>query len=476
MSLSHSFLNKSARESESEWQGLCDAYLPIRPDGSIWRFSRKKTRGDLAQGWKLHVSATILSACYIFRLIAPCLKRRKVLFKAPTSLLELQKLNAGIFYGFSQVGKFVTVYPPSTDAAVALADELDRLTANQPAPVIPYDAALRYKSCVHYRFGAFSSDLNLKIRNESVSAIARPDGKLVPDRREPGAGVPRWLADPFRRRGSPRARESMTPLETTYGEYEALVQRGRGGVYRALDLSSAPAKPCIIKEGRRHGETDWQGNDGFYRIKREAHFLRSISPVAGPLPRIITTFRANNCYYLVMEHVAGRPLLEVIASRERISASRTLAYCLGIARIVADIHSAGWAWRDCKPANFLCRKNRELRALDFEGACRLDDPDPLPWQTPGYIPPEQGKDAGNLEAADLYALGVSFVQLVTRKVSPPAPPISFDTETSGQKLPQPFVELTKNLLSSDPQARPAARAARRVLEEVVRNSHYRVFR
>ena len=245
-------------------------------------------------------------------------------FKAPKSLVELEKLNAGVFYGFSQVGKFVTVYPNSTETAVALATDLDRFTANQPAPLIPYDEALRYGSCVHYRYGQFYSGLKVKVRNKSVPAITRPDGKRVPDRRKPHAAVPRWLANPFRRRAPSTARAAITPLETTYGEYQALVQRGRGGVYRALDLSSVPAKTCIIKEGRKHGETDWLGRDGIDRIKREAHFLKAVSPVAACVPRAFTTFRANRYFYLVMEDIVGRPLQAVIASRERISAGQDM--------------------------------------------------------------------------------------------------------------------------------------------------------
>src|SRR5215472_1892245 len=106
-----------ARNMERDWQRLCNAYLPIQPRRSIWRFSRKSNRKNPSQGWKLHVSATPLSACCVFRAIAPYLKRHDVEFKAPKSLAELGKLNAGIFYGFSQVGKFITVYPSTTQAA-----------------------------------------------------------------------------------------------------------------------------------------------------------------------------------------------------------------------------------------------------------------------------------------------------------------------------------------------------------------------
>src|SRR5215469_7329185 len=85
-------LDATVAKAEREWQRLCGIYLPIRPRGSIWRVSRRRNRNDPSQGWKLHVSATILSACSIFRLVAPYLKQRNALFKGSKSLKELGKL------------------------------------------------------------------------------------------------------------------------------------------------------------------------------------------------------------------------------------------------------------------------------------------------------------------------------------------------------------------------------------------------
>lgn len=458
--------NSFARKAERDWQRLCDAFLPVRPRGSIWWLSRGRSSGDLSQGWKLHVSATILSADRILRLVAPYLRRREILFKAPKSLAELQKLNSGIYYGFSQIGKFITVYPSSTEAALVIASELDSLTANQPAPMVPYDKALRNGSCIYYRYGGFSSRAKMTFRGKRVSAIARTDGKLVPDRRKPGSAVPRWLSDPFQSARSRRVRESLTPLETRYRDYEALVQRGRGGVYRAIELSSARARRCIIKEGRRHGETDWNGSDGFERLQWEARFLRSVSRHLAAVPRVVATFQANDCFYLVMEPVTGRSLSSIISGRERISKGRMLAYCTEMARIVADVHAAGWAWRDCKPGNFLCEKNCKLRALDFEGVCQTKDPNPPLWATPGYLPPEWPGDTSNPQAGDLYALGVSFVQLITRKTSPSGGLMAFKTSARKQKLPKALVEMIRSLLGPKPVKRPPASVVQALLTEM----------
>src|SRR5262249_8987130 len=154
--------------------------------------------------------------------------------------------------------------------AVTIATRLDALAGNRPSPMVPYDNPLRDESCIYYRYGSFLENRKMTFRGRQVPAITGPDGKLMPDRRAPGAAVPPWLTDPFQAVRSRPVRLRTTPLETTYTNYEALVQRGKGGVYQAVDFSSTPSKPCIIKEGRRHGETDWVGLDGFDRIKWEA--------------------------------------------------------------------------------------------------------------------------------------------------------------------------------------------------------------
>jgi tRNA A-37 threonylcarbamoyl transferase component Bud32 len=437
----------------------------VRPNGSLWCYSRLGQDGDPPQGWKLHVSATVLSACAVFRRIAPYLRRRKASFKAARSLDVLNQLNAGNYYGFSQVGKFVTVYPTSGKEAVVLARALDRLTHGQPAPRVPYDEVLRPGSCIHYRYGAFDSKLRVRVGKTLVPALLRPDGTRAPDRREPLSAVPSWMANPFPGTTRPNGRVALTQLDTAYEGYEALVQRGRGGVYRALEKNSKPPRARILKEGRRHGETDWHGRDGYYRIQNEARFLRALSTVTRAVPRVLATFQANGSFYLVMEHIRGRTLQSVIASHERISRRRTLAYCLNMSQVVADIHSAGWAWADCKPANFLCVKDNRLRALDFEGAFKTTASFPLEMRTPGYVPPT--RDRANPQSDDLFALGACFAQLVARKVHPPKRQPSLERRGPWLRLPSAFAKLTRDLMDPRASSRPSARAAEHLLKELL---------
>jgi len=126
----------TGRALEAEWQTLSARYLPILPDDSMWRISRGLSADDAEQGWKLHLSATVLTASRILERVAPLLHAEDVLFKAPRSLEELRKLNCGLYYGFSQVGKFITVYPKTAQQAATLAGRLDHLTRRQAGPAV----------------------------------------------------------------------------------------------------------------------------------------------------------------------------------------------------------------------------------------------------------------------------------------------------------------------------------------------------
>ena len=92
--------------------------LPLS-DGN-WAYSRTAQQDDPVQGWKLHLSATILSASDVFARAEPILRDNNALFKLPCRLDLLKSLNSGL-PDFSQIGKFLTIYPRSTEEALKLA-------------------------------------------------------------------------------------------------------------------------------------------------------------------------------------------------------------------------------------------------------------------------------------------------------------------------------------------------------------------
>ena len=451
-----------------QWAELCERFLPMTVPDSFWRYSRNESGADPAQGWKLHISATVLSAVRVFETVAPVLSARNVWFKAPASLTELEKLNRGTVYGYSQVGKFITVYPRSTEAAVQLAHELHRLTRRLPCPDVPFDFSYSNDSCVYYRYGAFKS-VEIEVSNgERGSALRAPHGNLIPDRRDSPATF-NWVPDPFPITNRTTTKQTVTELETTFRAFRAFTQRGKGGVYQAVDLSSDPPRFCVIKQGRRHGEVSWDGRDGRWRVKHEQRVLNSLKRSGIPVPLVYSSFKSKTSGYLVTEFVEGESLEQTLNRRKRrLSIAAALKRSAEVARLLDRIHACGWVWRDCKPGNLIISKNGQLRPLDFEGACLISRPDPLPWSTPGFTPTEaRNRFARESQVPeDNYALGVIIYLLFAGRLPNETTPIPL--QRMRKNAPAPVCRLVAQLLDTNPRIRPRARTTALRLEAALK--------
>jgi hypothetical protein len=396
------------------WQAATTG-LPIH--SGLWKYSRRLRPDDPQQGWKIHVSATLLSAIDIFVRVRPILAKYNVAFKVPVRLKFLAALNSGLGQ-FSQVGKFITVYARNDTEAVRLAHELHAATRGLSGPKIPFDVRYKHNSLVFYRYGSFASVGT----NGAESAVVDPAGRVHPDVRDRANGIPKWAANPFNKQRGKRPKLRISDsIGIDLFPFKALAQRGKGGVYQALDLLASPARFVIVKEGRRHGETDWLGRDGFARIRQESRILRSLCRRGLPVCAPLREFNQHGNRYLVIEKIAGRPLLP----RSRIQPAKTswrraMRLLRRLDPVLRAIHDAGYVWRDCKPQHiFVCRG--KLRLIDFEGACRIADTSPLPWGSHPYLPPiyrEQfaTRQPGTFE--DDYAFGVILFQFLSGEFPP----------------------------------------------------------
>ncbi len=379
--------------------------LPLIND--IWRLSRHPVSNDPTEGWKIHVTATVLSAADVLSRAVPILRKYNALYKVAARPEVLVSLNSGI-PDFSQIGKFLTVYPRSADEAVDLARALHRATAGLVGPRIPFDARYRPNSLVHYRYGALRSS------SRGSGVIHGPEGERRLDQRRHGHAVPHWLRDPFN-----KAREGRVlrvgPIGVDLLAYKVKTQRGKGGVYEALDLTASPPRVVILKEGRRHGETDWSGGDGFSRVKYEARVLRALGEGGVRVPRVLREFTQDGNHYLVLERIAGRCLLSATRDQPRqFSWRRAEKILQQIGKILSVMHAAGWVWRDCKPSHIFVHQDT-VTLIDFEGACRVTDHEALPWGSPHYVLPEYARGSPRQRGTreDDYALGVIAFQFLT---------------------------------------------------------------
>jgi len=453
-------------ELKSEWQELSQVYLPHVGSRPPWRYSRQMSAMDARQGWKIHLSATILSACDVLRAVGPVLRERGIPFKGPASLDELRKLNSGIWYGYTQTGKSLTVYPASRDSFIALCRELDSLTRGlATGPAIPFDIRYSHGSNVYYRYGTF-------VPRKATTADTRdlvfsPSGEVMEDRRDTPAKAPPWEEDPFSLSRS-TGRSSVSSFLEQFKVFRTLTQRGKGGTYEAIDMAARPLRQCIIKEGRRHGETGWDGRDGYGRIRNEGTILSALGKQGPFVPRVHEMREESNNAYLVLEKLEGLTLERFLTGFPRPLEERiSLHLARQLAALVAKVHSCGFVWRDCTPSNLIVGRDGRLRAIDFEGSCRISEFEPVAWSTPDYSPPEVRsgyylKAEKSNTPEDLFALGCCLYLLFEGR----SPFLNHDYSRSpafdrlkGARI----AKIITRLLSVEPDLRPDAAAVSKCL-------------
>lgn len=426
------------------WLQLCELYLPVEFEDSVWRYNRNSKPQEPSQGWKLHISATLLEACDLFERVAPCLIAEDVQFKAPNSLDELSKLNCGLQYGYHQVGKFITIYPPTEKQALELAPQLHELTKEFFTISVPFDEQYLPESSVFYRYGGFSKIEITDENGNAFLAIRNAAGEIVPDDRL--QAVPEWLFNPFPNNEKPCQKTfADTPLGTTYRIFRAITQRGKGGTYQAVDLSQNAPRLCIVKEGRQNGELGWNGQDGYFLVQNEFEVLSDLKEKYEAVPQVFSPFEVYGNFYFAMEYVGGKSLNEIMSRRRRrFSIRQILKFAVEIAGIIEKIHQAGWVWNDCKPANLIVTNNQSLRPIDFEGAYSINKSEPFDWKTEGFSKAAKTSKKSDGKFTDLYALGAVIYFLLTGALYDSEKPMAM--KKLRRNVPKRLAAITEKLL------------------------------
>jgi eukaryotic-like serine/threonine-protein kinase len=206
------------------------------------------------------------------------------------------------------------------------------------------------------------------------------------------------------------------------GRYRLERPLGHGGmasVYLAHD--SELDRPVAVKLLAENAA----GDDGLReRFVREARLAARLSH-----PNVVSVFDAGEDEgrpYIVMEHVAGETLSELIGRRGRLPPEEARALALQAAHGLAHAHASGLVHRDIKPQNLLLRADGTLKIADF-GIARAAEGTALTQAgtvlgTAAYLAPEQGLGEQTTPASDIYSLGAVLYELLTGR-----PPYEFDS-------------------------------------------------
>ncbi len=243
-----------------------------------------------------------------------------------------------------------------------------------------------------------------------------------------------------------------------------LGEGGMGTVYLAKDLALGREVAIKFISPRIGGDPDSRA-----RFLREARTMATIEH-----PNVVRVYSLGETpdgrLFLVMEHVAGEGLDDLLRRKGALPASRALAIFRDVIEGLAAAWRLGIVHRDVKPSNILLDANGRARIADF-GLARPVDADSaaltgsgLVLGTPAYVSPEQARALPLDFRSDLYSLGVVLwemlagrhpfaggtpAELVARHLRDPLPPL----ERPGLTLPRGLRELLEGLTAKDAAAR-----------------------
>ncbi len=206
-------------------------------------------------------------------------------------------------------------------------------------------------------------------------------------------------------------------LPEKIGHYTIVSELGRGGmgvVYKAHEDSLN--RFVAIKVLGDHLASDEQFLSRFLREARAAGALAH--------PNVIPIYfigEDNGRHYFAMEYVSGRSVMAMIRQEGKINNPRAAQIIVQAAHGLSAAHEKGIIHRDIKPANLMVDDRGVVKIADFgvalasEAQSRLTATGTL-MGTPGYLSPEQCLGETVDHRADIYALGVTYFEMLTGKL------------------------------------------------------------
>lgn len=207
----------------------------------------------------------------------------------------------------------------------------------------------------------------------------------------------------------------------TIGKYKVLERLGAGGMGSVyLCEHKLMRRRVAVKVLPTAKAEDPSSLERFYREARAVAALDH--------PNIVRAYdidQDDKLHFLVMEHVDGASLQEIIKKTTFMDVLRAAHYMRQAALGLQHAHeTAALVHRDIKPGNILVDRNGIVKVLDM-GLARffLDEEDVLTKKydenvlgTADYLAPEQALDSHGVDIrADIYSLGATFYFCLTGK-------------------------------------------------------------
>jgi eukaryotic-like serine/threonine-protein kinase len=195
-----------------------------------------------------------------------------------------------------------------------------------------------------------------------------------------------------------------------------VLEKVRGGpiaeIYRAIQIPLE--RPVTVKS---LGPGILPSSPFALGLEREARLLAQLSH-----PNVIALYdfvRSGDRMWLVLEHVEGLTLAELLGKERRLPQAAAAAVAKALAGALGHAHERGIVHRDLRPANVLVSQNGEVKLTDFAIASdeRLPTAPELLDGSGGqpsiaYASPEQVLGEQPDPRSDLFSLGAVLFELL----------------------------------------------------------------
>lgn len=321
-------------------------------------------------GFKIHISASIINAQKIAEIFLEYVKDKNVNFKIISSLKLLEKQNIGQS-GYSQVGKFITVYPEDNNELKILLEEFNLLFKSFNSPKIPSDFQYKLSSVVYYRYGEIIKTYSFQDKRDKTL----PEGVIVP------------IKDYYIKR--------LNSIPDHLIILKAIKKNGKGSVYKCLDTKIK--KIVILKEGHLQGNMNVFNVDSLDFLTNERNILKLLENMHNT-PEIIDDFYIGNSYFLELNMLEGESLYEILKKRS-LSNRDIIRIIINICFLIEELHNKyNIIHRDISFYNILIL-NEELSVIDFEYSYKKNQWNykTPPFGTIGFYDPNKPYDRDEID-------------------------------------------------------------------------------
>ncbi|MBX7246201.1 MAG: protein kinase [Candidatus Sumerlaeaceae bacterium] len=229
--------------------------------------------------------------------------------------------------------------------------------------------------------------------------LARLARQTMPDAPKKGLGPDRTM---------------LFEVPTEIAHYKLARILGRGGmgeVWQAFDTKLE--RDIALKVMRRELLANEEAVKRFYREARAVARLNH--------PNIVQVYsigEEHGMIYMVMEMIEGDTVTQKLKAKGRLSIEESVDILLQTIEGLGYANARGIIHRDIKPSNLMLTPEHRIKIADFGLAKMIEHDSQMTaagttMGSPNYMSPEQCRGEEADHRSDIYALGISFYQMLT---------------------------------------------------------------